>query len=257
MSDAAAVLLAIDGPVATITLNRPHVHNALDPAALHRLRAHLTACRDAAAVRVVVLTGAGGRAFCVGTDLKATGPDAAAADDYIALYALHDLELWKPVVAAIDGHCIGGGLELALQCDVRLASTTASFALPEARVGSFPGGGGVAMLLEQLPRTIALEMMLSGSTLSAEAALAHGLVSALHAPDALADAARALAARIAACAPLSVQAIKRVALEAQGLSRADAFARTRQAFTALLDTEDRAEGRRAFAEKRPPRFAGR
>ena len=254
MSDAPSVLLAVDGPVAEITLNRPHVLNALDPAALRLLRAHLAACRDDVAVRVVVLTGAGERAFCVGTDLKAT---AGAGDDYIGLYALHDLALWKPMIAAVDGHCVGGGLELALQCDLRIASTRATFALPEARVGSFPGGGGVTMLLERLPRAIALEMMLCATPLPAEAALAHGLVSALHAPEALRAAARALADRVAACAPLSVQAIKRVAFESAGLSTPDAFARARQAFAALMDTEDRAEGRRAFAEKRAPWFVGR
>ena len=251
------MLLSVDGPVAEITLNRPQVLNALDPAALRLLRAHLAACRDDDAVRVVVLTGAGERAFCVGTDLKATAGAAAGGDDYIGLYALHDLALWKPMIAAVDGHCIGGGLELALQCDLRIASTRATFALPEARVGSFPGGGGVTMLLERLPRAIALEMMLCATPLSAEAALAHGLVSALHAPEALRGAARALAERIAACAPLSVQAIKRVAFESAGLATPDAFVRARQAFAALMDTEDRAEGRRAFAEKRAPRFVGR
>ena len=254
MSDAPSVLLSVDGPVAEITLNRPQVLNALDPAALRLLRAHLAACRDDDAVRVVVLTGAGERAFCVGTDLKAT---ARGDDDYIGLYALHDLALWKPLIAAVDGHCVGGGLELALQCDLRIASTRATFALPEARVGSFPGGGGVTMLLERLPRAIALEMMLCATPLSAEAALAHGLVSALHAPEALRGAARALAERVAACAPLSVQAIKRVAFESTGLATPDAFARARQAFAALMDTQDRAEGRRAFAEKRAPRFVGR
>ena len=257
MSDAPSVLLSVDGPVAEITLNRPQVLNALDPAALRLLRTHLATCRDDDAVRVVVLAGAGERAFCVGTDLKATAGAAAGADDYIGLYALHEIALWKPMIAAIDGHCIGGGLELALQCDLRIASTRAMFALPEARVGSFPGGGGVTMLLERLPRAIALEMMLCASSLSAEAALAHGLVSALHAPEALRGAARALAERVAACAPLSVQAIKRVAVESTGLATPDAFARARQAFAALMDTQDRAEGRRAFAEKRAPRFVGR
>jgi len=113
------------------------------------------------------------------------------------------------------------------------------------------------MLLERLPRAIALEMMLCATPLSAEAALAHGLVSALHPPEALRGAARVLADRVAACAPLSVQAIKRIAFESTGLATPDAFARARQAFAKLMDTEDRAEGRRAFAEKRAPRFVGR
>jgi len=258
VSDRPPVVLAVDGPVAAITIDRPHVLNALDPPALRLLRAHLATCRDDDAVRVVIVTGAGGRAFCVGTDLKATlGAPASAEDDYIGLYALHDLALWKPIVAAIDGHCIGGGLEIALQCDLRIASTRATFALPEARVGSFPGGGGVTMLLERLPRAVALEMMLCATPLSAEAALAHGLVSALHAPESLGAAARALAERVAACAPMSVQAIKRLAFESAGLGTAESFTRARQAFAALLDSEDRAEGRRAFAEKRAPRFVGR
>jgi E-phenylitaconyl-CoA hydratase len=258
MNEERAILLDVDDGVAEITINRPHVLNALDPGALRLLRDGLTACRDDDRVRVVILTGAGERSFCVGTDLKATsGPGASHDDDYIGLYSLHRLDLWKPLIAAINGHCVGGGLEIALQCDLRVASTRASFALPEARVGSMPGGGGVSLLVRRLPRAVAMEMMLAGTALSADAALAHGLVSALHAPDALLPAARALARQVAACAPLSVQAIKRLAFESDGLATPAAFDLATRYFTALKDTEDRAEGRRAFAEKRVPRFVGR
>jgi len=265
------VLLAIDGAIATVTLNRPEAHNALDLDAMLALRRHLMACRDDPAVRVVVLTGAGGRAFCVGSDLKRLPPveasyaqmhdleDEASArrGNYLRLMMLHRLKLWKPIVAAIDGYCYGGGFELALQADLRLASTKASFALTEAKVGSFPGAGGVPLLLRALPRAVAMKLLLTGDAIDAAEAHRLGLVSDVVAGEELLAHAMATAGRIAQCAPLAVQAIKRTALESEGLSHADAVDLSEKYFGILLHTHDRAEGRRAFAEKRPPRFEGR
>lgn len=254
MTGEASLRLEVDGPVAEITIDRPGSLNALDPATLDSLRAALATCRDDARVRVVVLTGAGERAFCVGTDLKATADVPAA---YIRGYRLDTIGLGKPAIAAINGHCLGGGLELALQCDLRIAASHATFGLPEARVGSFPGGGGVPLLLRAVPRAIAMRMLLTGEPIDAATARAHGLVSDVIEGVRLREAARELARRVAANAPLSLAAIRRVAAEGDGGSLDADYARTWAAFDALARTEDRQEGRRAFAEKRAPRFEGR
>ncbi|MFO1312025.1 MAG: enoyl-CoA hydratase-related protein [Burkholderiales bacterium] len=248
------VLLAVDGPVAEIVLDRPAVLNALDPAALEALRAALAACRDDARVRAVVLTGSGERAFCVGTDLKA---GTGASTDYIRAYRLDTIALRKPLIAAINGACMGGGLELALQADLRIAASHAKFALPEPRVGSFPGGGGVPLLLRALPRAIAMQMLLTGEAIDAPRALQCGLVSEVVEPNMLRAAARGLAMRVVQCAPLSLAAILDVAARCEGRSLEQGFAASWAAFDALAGTSDRAEGRRAFAEKRPPKFTGK
>jgi E-phenylitaconyl-CoA hydratase len=254
MTGGPPIQLAVDGAIAEVAIDRPHALNALDPASLAALRDALAACRDDARVRVVVLTGRGERAFCVGTDLKAT---AGAPAGYIRGYRLDTLGLDKPLIAAVNGHCLGGGLELALQCDLRIAASHATFGLPEARVGSFPGGGGAPLLLRALPRAVAMRMLLTGEAIGAAQAREHGLVSDVVDAAVLRDAARDLARRVAACAPLSLAAIRRVAAASEGRGLDEVYRLTWEAFDALASTADRDEGRRAFAEKRPPRFEGR
>lgn len=254
MTVAASIALVVDGPVAEITIDRPAVRNALDPAALAALQSALAACRDDDRVRVVVLTGAGERAFCVGSDLKAT---AGLTTEYVRAYRLDPIGLAKPLIAAINGACLGGGLELALQADLRIASSHATFALPEARVGSFPGGGGAALLLRALPAAVAMRMLMTGEPIDAAQALQWGLVSDVVPASDLAAAARDLARRVVQCAPLSLAAIRRVAAASAGRSLDEVYGLTWAAFDALADTQDRQEGRRAFAEKRAPRFEGR
>jgi E-phenylitaconyl-CoA hydratase len=249
----ASVRLELDGAVAEVVIDRPHALNSLDPATLDALRDALVACRDDEQARVVILTGSGERSFCVGTDLKATGDVPA---DYVSRYRLDTLEIGKPLIAAINGHCLGGGLELALQCDLRIAASHATFGLPEARVGSFPGGGGVSLLVRAIPRAIAMRMLLTGDSIDASAALSYGLVSDVVDGSALRDAARLLARRVATCAPLSLAAIRRVAAASEGRPIGEVYALAWDAFSALAVTDDRKEGRRAFAEKRAPRFQG-
>jgi E-phenylitaconyl-CoA hydratase len=186
--------------VATVTLERPQALNALDLPTLHELRAILRRCQDDPAVRCIVLTGAGDRAFCTGADLKATqaspasyaqglfqSAEAAAAQGlYVRLMDLNELQLSKPVVAAINGHCLGGGLELALQCDVRIASERATFGLPEVTVGSIPAVAGVYRLLKATGSSHALQLALTGERIAAAHALRIGLVSeVLPAPELL------------------------------------------------------------------------
>jgi len=259
------------GAVAVLTLDRPDALNALSVDALRELRVHLVELREREDLRVAILTGAGARAFCAGADLKGTQTSAASyaeavfrgterATDlglYIRLMDLGDLGLCKPLIAAVNGHCLGAGLELALQCDLRLASSAASFGLPEARVGSIPGVSGLHRLLRAVPAAHAMQMALTGERIDAAEAHRIGLVSEVTAPDALLDRALALARVIASNAPLAVAAIKRLSRQTAHLGEADAQQLTELYWGVLRDTEDRLEGRRAFAEKRPPAYRGR
>lgn len=261
----------LEGPVAVITLDRPAALNALDVATLRALRERLVEVRDRDDLRVAVLTGAGSRAFCVGADLKGTRSSAASYPEalfraaepaadlglYIRLMDLSDLQLWKPVVAAVNGHCLGAGLELALQCDLRIAARTASFGLPETAVGSIPAVAGLHRLLKAVPAAHAMQMALTGERIDAAEALRIGLVSAAVDPGELLDRALALARRVAANAPLAVQAVKKLSRQTGHLGEADAQQLTELYWGVLRDTADRVEGRQAFAEKRAPRYAGR
>jgi len=265
------VRMQTQGAVAVLTLDRPDSLNALDLAALRELRAHLIEFRDRADLRAAVLTGAGSRAFCAGADLKGTqhsaasyaqaifqGTDASAdLGLYIRLMDLGELGLHKPIVAAVNGHCLGAGLEMALQCDLRIASANASFGLPEARVGSIPAVSGLHRLLKAVPSAHAMQMALTGERIDAVKAQQIGLVSEVLEPAALMDRALELAGAIAANAPLAVQAIKRLSRQTQHLSEADAQQITELYWGVLRDTDDRIEGRQAFAQKRAPVYAGR
>ena len=247
-----------DGAVRWLVLDRPQRRNAFDRALR---KAFAEACDEAEAdaeVRVVVVTGAGD-AFCAGTDLKEEPLEPAPhplADRTLPLAAPLE-RLTKPVIAAINGPAAGGGLEIALAADLRVAASTATFALPEVRVGSLPGSGGTQRLFEAVPAAIAWKMLLTGSPIDAAEAHRVGLVSDVVAPDELRATVAEIAARIAANAPLSVRAAKvagRVALE----ERLATGLRLERTLWALLATSaDRAEGRAAFREGRPPRYEGR
>jgi E-phenylitaconyl-CoA hydratase len=259
------------GAVALITLDRPQALNALSLDALRELRQHLTKLRDRDDLRAAVITGAGPRAFCAGADLKGTQSSPApyaqavfqAADRsadlglYIRLMDLSDLGLTKPIVAAVNGHCLGAGLEIALQCDLRIASSNAGFGLPEAKVGSIPAVSGLHRLLKAVPAAHAMQMALTGERITAAEAWRIGLISEVSEPTSLIDRALSLAQAIASNAPLAVQAIKKLSRATQHLSEADAQQLTELYWGVLRDTDDRLEGRRAFAEKRLPGYAGR
>jgi E-phenylitaconyl-CoA hydratase len=264
------ITLAVADRVATVTIDRPEKLNALDPAHLLGLRARLAEVDADPEVRVTILTGAGDRAFCVGADLtaarsaeagvaEALGLDLEGSAErglYVRLFNLGTLDLKKPLIAAVNGYCLGGGLELALQCDLLVAADTAAFGLPEVVVASLPGGGGVPNLLRAVPRAVAMRMLLTGERIDAARAHAIGLVSDVFPAATLAEDTQRLARQIAGNGPLAVQLVKMLAAT-DDLPPAQAFRMTELAWGVLRDTADRAEGRAAFAERRRPLFRGR
>jgi (E)-benzylidenesuccinyl-CoA hydratase len=252
--------------IACLTLNRPDKRNAIDDAARDALAQAFADFDADATIRVVIVTGAGS-AFCAGVDLatpghvpvQSTGQSTAAASPIVTRPRLTaPLDAFsKPVIAALNGVAVVGGLEIALACDLRIAATSAKFGLTEVRIGSLPASGGTQRLVGAVGRTFAAQMLFTGELISAEQALAAGLVSELHAPDALMGRALALAKLIAENAPLSLIAIKKALRAATDLPLAAGFELERSLYGALTLTQDREEGRKAFREKRKPSFQGK
>lgn len=253
---------SVEDGVALLRLNRPEAMNAIDPDLRRVLReAWFEIGRDDR-IRVTVLTGAGDRAFCVGSDLKKTMPPQESFAELTfgrgeSDHLLAGMDMDKPIIAAVNGHALGGGMEIALACDIRIAARTAQFGLPEVRVGSMPGAGGTQRLPRAIGSSMAMTLLLTGDRIGAEEAYRIGLVSALHDGVDLIPAAMEMAGKIAANAPLSVRAIKRVVRLSDGLTLEAGQAFERLAFGALRDTEDRIEGRKAFQEKRKPVYRGK
>ena len=247
--------------VAIITLNRPEAMNSLNA----EMREGLTAAWKTVAsdenVLCSILTGAGQDAFCAGADLKTMIPKESFAEIRFGSkrppHLLSGMEMDKPIICAVNGYAMGGGMELALACDIRIGSENAEFAQAEVRVGSIPGAGGT----QRLPRTIsqsdALLMLLTGDRIPADEALRMGIVSRVVPQPQLMDAALKIAGRIARNAPLSVRAIKQLVRDGAGLPLDRALALEGHVLGILRDTADRAEGRSAFREKRLPVFHGR
>lgn len=246
--------------VVLITINRPEKSNALDREHYDALSEAWRRVRDDDAIRVAVITGAGDRAFCAGADLKSFvgAPPSLAALMHTQQGQLlnRGLEVWKPVVAAVNGHCLGGGMTLLLATDLRVCVPTATFGLTEVQRGVFPANGGTQRVAQQLPHAIAMEMLLLGDAFDADAANRWGLVNRVVPREELLPAAMAYARRLAANAPLAVQAAKELALRSRDADLATGL-RLEQLFLRLLqDSQDVAEGTRAFAERRAPRFQG-
>lgn len=247
--------------VALLTLMRPGRMNALDPATDHAMAVALAAIEADDDVRCVVLTGAGDKAFCVGADIPTLLPqiraNIAAGHDDPQLGGLTHVQITtKPVVAAINGLALGGGLEIALACDMRIASRDARFGLPEIRLGVLAGAGGCTRLPRMIPQALAAEMILTGEPIGAARALEAGLVSRVVEPAELLPAALDLAQQVATRAPHALKACTALLRRARFAELRDALVQERQAFAALLATQDADEGIRAFAEKRAPVFRG-
>jgi len=259
------LLFEVRDRVALITLNRPTQRNAINQEMGDALMDGLRRIRQDEEIRVAVLTGAGGT-FSAGADLKerASGGGARQTDNLPAAVIEADpsarwstMKVEKPLIAAIDGYCLAGGMELALACDIRICTPNAQFGLPEITRGFFPGGGGPQRLARSIPQSIAMELILTGDRIDAETALRTGIVSRMVPAEDLIPTAMAIATRIASHAPLAVRAAKEVALAAMDESFEQAMRLGGALRWIVGQTEDAKEGPRAFAEKRDPRYRGR
>lgn len=257
-----SVLFNVTGAVATVTLNRPETFNAIDGDTMAELIALWAKIRQDANIHVVVLTGAGEKAFCTGMDLKKTMPPdesyacaAFAGEGDKSLVG--SLTLDKPIICAINGYALAGGLELALSCDIRIAGNGASFGLPEVKIGSIPGAGGTQRLPRIVGLSVAMHLLLTGERIDAAEALRVGLVSRVVAPSEVMNEAMAIAEKIAANGPLAVRAVKQLVVRGADLPLQAGMDAERMAWGVLRNTEDRIEGRLAFQQKRKPIYHGR
>jgi enoyl-CoA hydratase len=247
--------------VGVLTLDRPDGLNALSAALADALASGVHALTHDPSVRAIVVAGAG-RVFCAGADIdeldRLDGPHAFSAFVARLTDAFRALSRCpKPSVAAIHGVAFGGGLELALACDLRLADEGARLGVPEIKLGLLPGAAGTARLPRLLPAAVAKQLLLTGEPLSAADAARHGLVNEVVPAGGALDAALALAGRLAALAPLALAAAKRLVDDGAGLPLDVAVALERETVSMLFGTSDRVEGVRAFLDKRPAQFTGR
>jgi E-phenylitaconyl-CoA hydratase len=259
-----------DSEVATLTINRPNRHNSLAPCTMVALRDALVRFDEDSSARVAILTGAGTKAFCAGADIHETVPTAdsfiqgffdrtSGADHplYIRNIAFSRLRLSKPVIAAVNGVAAGGGMEIALNCDLCIGSVNARFGLTEVRIGSIPAVAGIQRLLLSLPRAVAMQLLLTGEIIDAAQALQWGILSEIVEAQNLLPRALQIARMIASNAPLAVKAAKRLADKTAELPLSEAAELEELLWGHLYATRDRIEGRRAFSEKRAARFLGR
>jgi crotonobetainyl-CoA hydratase len=256
------VHFSIADHVARITIDRPDRLNAIDDeaeASLMDAWARIEADRD---VRVVVLTGAGDRAFCVGSDMKkvshASGLEywAGSRSGGYGGIALRDT-LDVPVIARVNGHALGGGMEMVLGCDIVIASEKATFGLPEPRVGRLALDGGIALLAKRIPYVHAMGLLLTGRRIPAAEAHALGLVNEVVLAEELDATVDRWVAEILACAPLSVRAIKAMVRSGENMNAKEAQMLRLPQLVEALQTEDQNEGVAAFREKRAPNWKGR
>ncbi|MCP8939967.1 enoyl-CoA hydratase/isomerase family protein [Alsobacter sp. SYSU M60028] len=256
-----AVTLERRGAVGIVTLNRPDRINAIDDEVRRLLPESLRALEDDPAICVIVLHGGEARGFCVGADIS----EKRAVETAVATRRRVSKDAWidafdkisKPIIAAVHGFCLGGGLEIALACDIRMASPDAQFGLPETGLGLIPGAGGT----QRLPRLVglgrALDLLLTGDRIDTAEAYRIGLVTRVTADRAnLLDEAIALAERIAARAPTATRFVKEAATASTEIGLQAGLALERSLFALLASTADKAEAARAFKEKRPPQFTG-
>jgi enoyl-CoA hydratase len=253
-----SIFLAKEIPIAVIQLNRPEVLNALN----HKMMVDLTSCLEQLdsdeAVKCIVITG-NEKAFAAGADVK-----EMAASDAMGMVLRDDFKVWdkirrirKPLIAAVSGFALGGGCELAMMCDIVVASETAKFGEPEINIGIMPGAGGTQRLARTVGKHKAMEMVLTGDMIDAAEALRRGLVNKVVPSEMLLDEARKLAKVIASKPPVAVRLAKESVLESFEVPLKEGLAFERKNFYMLFSSEDQKEGMRAFMEKRKPTWKGK
>lgn len=253
-----SILVETRGRVGLITLNRPQALNALNRQLMTELMNALEAFDRDDAVGAMVITG-NEKAFAAGADIKEMADKSAREmleADHVAVFGrMRAVE--KPVIAAVSGWALGGGCEIAMSCDMIVASESAKFGQPEITIGVIPGAGGTQRLTRAVGKALAMEMILNNRTLSAQEALQYGLVNRVVPVSDYLDEALKLADEIASRAPLAVRAAKKMINASYESSLTDGLAEERQAFYQLFDTEDQKEGMQAFVEKRQPNWSGK
>jgi enoyl-CoA hydratase len=264
------VRLDVADHLATVTLARPDARNALDPRMIVELREVWSRVMDDSSVRAAIVTGEGS-VFCAGFDLGTTIPlmsrsrdpqdeyeEAVAADlGLLGQATLRDLDIGKPLVAAVQGHAIAGGFELMLAADVRVVASGVRLGLSEVQLGLIPGMGGTARLARQISPALAAELLLTGDPIQSERALAIGLVNDVVPLESVLERARALGGRMASNGPLALVAARRVLRASGDITEAEALAMEAEEGAVLAATADAVEGPKAFMEKRSPVFQGR
>lgn len=258
--------------IAILTLNRPQQRNAFSPEMILRLASAWTDFRDDDSMRVAILTGAGDTSFCAGGDLARLMPLFTGArepeDEWdrrlmqdagkaMSTALLRPFELYKPIIAAINGYAIAGGTEILQSTDIRIASEDASFGLSEAQWGLVPGGGSMVRLPRQIPYCKAMEILLTGDRITAEEALRIGFVNEVVPKQKVMSRALEFAERLARNAPLALRAIKEVVIRTNGLALEEAYLIEHEISAGVMRSEDAREGPKAFMEKRQPRFTGK
>jgi enoyl-CoA hydratase/carnithine racemase len=257
---ATKVLTERVGHVAVISINRPEVFNCVDDDVSAGIEAALDEFEGDDDVWVIIVTGVGDKAFCTGMDLKAfskLGPKAKIFTEKGGFAGLTHRPLAKPTIAAVNGLALGGGMEIALACDLVVAAEHAKFGLPEVKVGLIAAAGGVTRLTKRVPRSLALEMNMTGEPIDASRAFQAGLVNRVAERGKTLEEAIALAESICAASPVAVRQARSIVVATAELSDEDGWAVTRAGLKVVLKSEDLKEGQKAFAEKRPPEWKNR
>jgi E-phenylitaconyl-CoA hydratase len=255
--------ITVEDKVAVCELNRPHAMNSIDPEMREELYAFYDRIKKDDSIHVVVFTGAGDKAFCTGADLKKTMPDTNTSYAQQLLgqgdpgSAFKGLETDKPLICAVNGYALAGGTELISICDIAIASENAKFGLSEVKRGSIPWGGSIQRLPRSISKSDAMLLLLTGDMIDAHEALRMGIVSKVVKPEQLMPAVLEIAQRIAKNAPLAVRAVKQLVTRGADLPLSQALMVDKYMYGLLKDTDDRIEGRKAFAEKREPVWKGR